>query len=243
MKLYGKNPVIERLKSNPQSIKKIYLQENQADAAYIYQKAKKWGIPVFSVPRSQMLKVGKSIHTQGILVEIDDFGYVPYDDLLNQAVEKGYSILFLDGLNDPQNLGAIIRSAACFGGFSIVLPTHDSVEVTEAVLRVASGGDNYVPVAKVSNLNQAISLAKKAGFWIAGALVEGGKNLPEASLPFPLSLVMGSEQKGIREVIKKQLDLGLTIPMAPTRLSLNVAQATTIFCYEITKQKNSQKPK
>ncbi len=161
-------------------------------------------------------------------------------DILNLPKEKHPSILFLDSLNDPQNLGAIIRSAGCLGAFSVVLPTHDSVEVTEAVLRVSSGGDNYVSISKVSNLSQAIIAAKEAGFWIAGTVVEGGKAPWEVSFPFPLALVMGSEQKGIREVLRKHLDMELTIPMGHPRMSFNVAQATTIFCYEITKQKNKK---
>lgn len=241
MRLYGKNPVLERLKSNPKSIKLIYIEEGHPEGPYIRMKAKKWGLPVYSVPRSKMIKMGKSLNTQGLLMDVEDFAYVSYVDLLNTAIEKRQTLLFLDNLSDPQNLGSIIRSVGCLGGFAIVLPARDSVGVTEAVLRVASGADNYVSVSQVSNLNQAIQSAKETGFWIAGTVVEGGKNLTEVSLPFPLALVMGSEQKGIRDIIRKQLDLELTMPMAHQRLSLNVAQATTIFCYEIAKQKNKQK--
>ncbi len=240
MKLYGKNPVIERLKSNPKSIRRIHLQEGLADGAYIYKKARQWGIPVFSVPRPRMIKLSKTINSQGVLAEIDDFAYMDYDELLEMAVKRDHSIIFLDNLNDPQNLGGIIRNTACLGKFSIVLPVHDSVEVTEAVLRVASGGDNYVSISKVSNLSQAISAAKKKGFWIAGGVAQGGEDLKKASLLFPLGLVLGSEQKGIRETIQKQLNLKLTIPMAYPKLSLNVAQTAGIFCYEITKQKNQK---
>ncbi len=242
MRLYGRNPVLERLKSNPKSIKLIYVEEGHPEGPYIRMKAKKWGLLVYSVPRSKMIKMGKSLNTQGLLLEVEDFVYTAYVDLLNAAVEKKHTLLFLDNLNDPQNLGSIIRSAGCLGGFSIVLPTRDSVGVTEAVLRVASGADNFVAISQISNLNQAIQSAKEAGFWIAGTVVEGGKNLAKTSLPFPLALVMGSEQKGIREIIRKQLDLTLTMPMAHQRLSLNVAQATTIFCYEIAKQKSQQRP-
>ncbi|MFA5087544.1 MAG: RNA methyltransferase [Candidatus Omnitrophota bacterium] len=237
MKLYGKNPVLERLKSSPKSILRIYIQEGHFETDYIRMKAKKWGIPVLCVPRSKMVKMGRSLNTQGLLMDVEDYFYVPFGELLDSASQRNESLLFLDGLNDPQNLGAIIRSLACLGHFSLVLPSHDSVEVTEAALRVSAGGDNYVKVAKVSNLNQAILAAKEAGFWIAGAVVEGGENLSEAKLPFPLALVVGSEEKGIREVIKKRIDIKLTIPMAQPRLSLNAAHATTIFCYEITKQK------
>ena len=241
MRLYGKNPVIERLKSNPKSIMKIYVQEGQPDSAYIRRKAKQWGIPFLLIPRAQMIKMGQSLNTQGVLVEVEDFIYTPYDDILETAKKKNGSMLFLDELKDPQNLGAIIRSLACLGGFSVVLPLRESVEVTEAVLRVASGGENLMMVAKVTNLAQAIDQAKQQGFWIAGAVTEQGQDLTEISLPFPLSLVLGSEQKGIREGIRKRLDLQLTIPMPQAKLSFNVAQAATIFCYEIIKQKQQKK--
>ncbi len=241
MKLYGRNPVVERLKSNPKTIRMIYIQEGQRDAAYIRLKAKKWGIPVANIPHSKMLKMARSINTQGLLVEVDDFIYGDYQEILTTAVKKRRTLLFLDNLNDPQNLGSILRTCAGLGDFVVVLPSHDSVDVTEAVLRVACGGDNYIPVAKVSNLHQAIGDAKKAGFWIAGAVVEEGKDLFQESLPFPLAIIIGSEHKGIRDIIRKQLDIQLAIPMAAPRMSLNAAQAATIFCYEITKQKNQKR--
>ncbi|MFH1359662.1 MAG: RNA methyltransferase [Candidatus Omnitrophota bacterium] len=241
MKLYGKNPVIERIKSDPKSVRKIFIQDGFSDAEYIRRKAKQWSIPLFSIPRSKMLKIARSMNTQGILADIEDYSYIPYDELLNLSFRKHLCLVFLDGLKDPQNLGAMIRSLACFGGFALVLPTHDSVEVTEAVLRVASGGENFVLIAKVSNLAQAIRLAKEHGFWIAGGVVQGGQDLMKTALTFPLSLVIGSEQKGIREALQKLIDLPLTLPMKQAQLSFNVAQATSIFCYEITKQKNQKK--
>ncbi len=241
MRIYGKNPIIERMKSNPKSIHAIYLQEGHVDEGYIRQKARKWGVSVYSVPVSKIIKMGRSLKTQGILADIDDFGYTPYQDLLEIVLEKKQSLVFLDNVQDPQNLGVVIRSLACLGDFSLVLPERESVSVTEAVLRVASGGDNYIQIAKVPNLAQALDLAKEKGFWIAGAVVEGGKNLMDVTLPFPLGLVMGSEHSGIRDVIRKRLDLALTIPMRQPRLSFNVAQAMTIFCYEIKKQKSQKR--
>ncbi len=237
MKLYGKNPVIERIRSNPQSIRLILIEQGHEDHGFIAQKARKWGIRVSAVPASQLLKIARNVNTQGIVADVDDFAYMPYDELLDMAVEKHLSIIFLDGVTDPQNLGAILRSLGCLGGFAIVLPTKDSVSVTEAVLRVASGGENYVRVSQVSNLAQAIVKAKNAGFWIAGSVVEEGERLFTARLQFPLGLALGSEQKGIRDVIKKHVDVKLTIPMAQNKMSYNVAQAATIFAYEITKQK------
>ncbi len=243
MRLYGKNSVIERLRANPKSIKKIFLEYDHVDAAYFRSKAEKWGIPLVSVPRSKMIKIARNINTQGVLVEIDDFSYISFEELLENAFKQKRSILFLDGLNDPQNLGGIVRSLACLGRFSLVLPTHGSVEITETVLRVASGGDNYVSVAKVSNLGRVIQQAKEAGFLIIGAVVGEGQNLTQTQLSFPLALVVGSEQKGIREVIRKTLDLVVTISMAQSTLSLNVAHATSILCYEIVRQQIHQQSK
>ena len=239
MRLYGKNPVLERLKANPATILRIFIQEGHAESGYIKKKASKQGIAVCTVPPTKMLKLCRGVNSQGVLAEVGDFQYADYQDLLDLAEGKKISLVFLDGLMDPQNLGAIIRSLACLGGFAVVLPRKDSVEMTESVLRVASGGDNYVPVAKVANLVQAISEAKKRSLWIVGAVVEQGQDIAQTSFPFPLGLVVGSEQKGIRDIVKGQLDVQLTIPMEHPRLSFNVAQATTILCYEITRQKRS----
>jgi 23S rRNA (guanosine2251-2'-O)-methyltransferase len=237
MKLYGKIPVIERIKANPQSIRKIYIQEGHPDTAYIRKKAQKWGLLVISIKASKMIKIARNLNTQGLLAEVDDQSYLSFDELLQKALKKKETLIFLDGVTDPQNLGGIIRSAACLGGFSIVLPTHGSVDVTESALRVSAGGDNYVSVTKVSNLNQALMKAKDAGFWIAGTVVQGGEDINAVKFNFPLVLVIGSEHKGVREAIRKNVDIGLTIPMAHARLSMNVAHATTIFCYEIMRQK------
>ncbi|MFA6379246.1 MAG: RNA methyltransferase [Candidatus Omnitrophota bacterium] len=237
MRLYGKNPVLERLKANPRTILRIFVQEGHVDSGYIKKKASKWGIAACSIPQTKMLKLSRSINSQGVLAEVEDFQYADYQELLTLAQEKKTSLVFLDSLMDPQNLGAIIRSLACLGDFAVVLPKKDSVDMTEAVFRVSSGGDNYVPVAKVANFVQAISEAKKRGLMIAGAVVDEGQDLLTTRFPFPLGLVVGSEQKGIREIVRNQLDLKITIPMKQSRMSFNVAQATSILCYEITRQK------
>ncbi len=241
MKIYGRNPVIERLRTNPKSIRKIFLQQGFKDSSAFRQKARKWGIPIILTAKSKMQKIGRNVNTQGIVIVVDPFEYLPFEDLLENAVKKKHTILLLDRINDPQNLGAILRSLACLGRFSVVLPTHESVSVTEVVLRIASGGENYVPVAKVSNLVQAIKKAKDVGYWIAGAVVDEGDDIYKLSLPSPVALVVGSEQKGIRDTIRNKLDVAITIPMFSETLSLNVAQAASILCYEITKQKKQKK--
>lgn len=238
MRLFGKNPVFERLRANPKSIKNITIQEGLPEAGAIYKKARQWGIAVYAVPRTRMQKLSAHINSQGVLMDVDDFEYTPYADVLEHALEKKITLLFLDDLNDPQNLGAIIRSVSCLGHFAIIIPTKDSVGVTEAVLRVASGGENYVTIARVGNLSNAIKEAKSQGFHMVGTVVKGGINIEECEMPYPLGLVVGSEQSGVREVIRKHLDMEITIPMHIDTMSMNVSHATTILCYEIAKQKH-----
>lgn len=240
MKIYGKNPVLERIKADPKSVRKIYVQMGHAELSYIATKARKYNIPLVTVPESKMTKLGRSLHTQGLLIEVQDFSYADYDELLDEALEKKITPIFLDGITDPQNFGSILRTLACLGGFAVVIPTHGSVDVTDTVTRVACGGENYVKVSKVNNLNNAIEKAKAKGFWIAGSVVQDGEDLSKAELPQPLGCVIGSEGKGIRDITLSRLDLKLTVPMAQSRLSLNAAQATTLFCYEIKRQKDKK---
>lgn len=241
MRLFGKNSVIERLRTNPASIRKVYLEEGYPDKGYIYKKAKPYNIPIHITTAGRLSKTAHHKNTQGILADAEDFSYTPYEDLLEVSLKQNRTPVFLDELNDPQNLGAIIRSLACLGRFALVLPTHKSVDITEVVLRIASGGDCHLPIAKVSNINAAIRSAKTSGFSIVGTVVKGGKSLQETHFSFPIGLVIGSEQKGIREVVRANLDVEVTIPMARDTLSFNVAHATTIFAYEITRQKDQNK--
>ena len=237
MKLYGKNPVLERIKTNPKTIKRVLIEQGHSESSYIHQKGKQFSIPVLSVPYTKIQKLAHNLNTQGIIAEVEDFPYMDINDLLQIALEKKWSVLFLDNLTDPQNLGGIMRTCGSLGGFAIVLPTTESVGVTETVLRVACGGDNYVTVAKVSNLGNAIEKAKKLGFWMMGTAIKGSKSILEVKLQFPLGLVLGSEDKGVREIIRKKLDQEVMIPMKYERMSLNVAHASSILCYEICRQR------
>ena len=214
------------------------IDENHVDLAYIRKKCQQWGISVTTVPHSKIQRLAQNLNTQGILADIDDFVYVGLDDLLEHALDKKRIPVFLDNLNDPQNLGGIIRSCGALGVFDIVLPTTESVSVTESVLRVACGGENYLSVARVANLGNAIDKAKKMGFWMIGTAVIDARSLTEVVLQFPLGLVMGSEEKGVRDIIRKRLDLEVMIPMKNQRMSLNVAHATSMVCYEIIRQKS-----
>ncbi len=237
MRLYGKNTVIERLRLNPQSIKKIYIERGTAKASMFTKKANQSKIPIFAIAASKMIKIARNKNTQGVMADVFDFEFAEYNEMIANALKNKRTPVFLDEISDPQNLGAIIRSLACLGKFCLILPTHKSVSITEAVLRVASGGDNYVPVARVSNLRNAIRQAQTEGFWVMGAVVDAEQDITDIKLQWPVALVVGSEQKGIRDVIVNQIDEKVKINMPSATLSFNVGHAASIICYEISKQK------
>ena len=235
MRLYGKQPVLERLRSAPQSVRGLILQQ-ETDAAEIVQAAQAAKIRFLSKSKAEFAKLAPDVHAQGVLAEVEDFRYAAIEDLLKKPGPRP-TLFLLDRVTDPQNLGAILRALACFGGVAVVLPKHESAEVTETVLRVACGGENHVPVARVTNLARACEQAKEAGYWIAGAAPSGGTPLHEADWPTPLALVLGSEGGGIRPGLEKHLDLALTLPMPGAKLSFNVATAAALIAYEITRRK------
>ncbi len=238
--LYGKNAVVERLKANMRGVRKVIISEEFEDTAAL-ELIKARRIPVQKVSAKEMAKMKRTERAQGIIAEVDPFRYSSFEELILAPKEEKLSFIFLDEVTDPQNLGAIIRIAACFGGFGIVIPERGACEVNETVLNIASGGDNYVPVCRMNNLTNALIHAKKAGYWAAGAVVEGGEDLTKASFPFPLCIVMGSEGKGIHYGVEKHLEMKVTLPMKGAALSFNVAMASAIFCYEISRQKATAK--
>jgi 23S rRNA (guanosine2251-2'-O)-methyltransferase len=234
--LYGKNSVIERLKADPGSIRQIFLQDN-FNAPELIKLLKSKSIPVKHVSEKELLRIKRADRLQGIVAETGKYQYTPLEDILRTGPGLRRSLIFLDGLNDPHNLGSIMRIAACFGGFALVIPEHGSCEINETVIHVASGGENFVPVARVTNLTPALLKAKKAGYWAVGTVVEDGEDINNTSLPFPLCLVLGAEGKGIRYGIQKHLDLKVSLPMKGAQLSLNVAMACAIFANEIDRQR------
>jgi len=236
--LYGKNSVIERLKAFPESVRKLYLQTNFNDSN-IAKIIKSLNIPVRSVSEKELLRIKNADRLQGIVAEVDRYSYTPFNKLLEVDDDGKLSLIFLDNINDPHNFGSILRITACFGDFALLIPERGACEVNDTVMHVASGGENYIPVSKVTNLSTALRDAKEAGYWTVGAVVEGGENINEFSLPFPLCLVLGSEGKGIRYGIQKHLDLRVTLPMKGAPLSLNVAMSCAVLANEITRQSNA----
>ncbi|MFH1394601.1 MAG: 23S rRNA (guanosine(2251)-2'-O)-methyltransferase RlmB [Candidatus Omnitrophota bacterium] len=233
MKLYGKNPVIERIKTAPQTVKKIYLQKG-TDLSSIVKIIKTAGLDFVSVDKNWFKNKCGTMHTQGVMAEIKSFEYAQYSSVLDECLKKKIIPVFLDGITDPQNLGAIIRSLACLGGFSIVLPQYDSAQVNETVLRVASGGENYVSIAKIPNIAKVLrEIKERKKIKIIGAEAGSAKLITNMKITLPCVIVIGSEGKGIRPGVKKYLDTSVSLPMRGAALSYNAAVATSLFCYEV----------
>lgn len=233
--LYGKNSVVERIKNNPSTVKNIFIKED-FDDHNIVKLIKKTKISFRFVSQKQLLKIKKTNRTQGIIAEVKPFEYSCFEDLVLSQDKNRLSFLFLDNIYDPHNLGAIIRTAACFGRFAVVIAKHRACEINDTVLHVACGGENFVPIA-MGNLSQMLIFAKAQGFWVAGAVVGKGKDIGGIELPFPVCFVLGSEGKGIRPGIEKHLQLKVNLPMQGAKLSFNVSVACGIACYEIAKQR------
>ncbi|MBD3263837.1 MAG: 23S rRNA (guanosine(2251)-2'-O)-methyltransferase RlmB [Candidatus Omnitrophica bacterium] len=226
--LYGINSVAERLRKDPASIKKIFLRNNFKNPK-IEKLLKNSKAAACRVSESKLDGIKDISNHQGIIALARPFSYRDFESLL----ERKELIVFLDRINDPQNLGGIIRTAACLGGVSLVIPKHKSCLITDSVLHVASGGENYVAVSLVSNIVNSLLEAKRQGYWVAGAVAKGGADIKKSDLSFPLCVVMGSEGEGIRYGIDKYLDFRVSIPMQGAPLSFNVNVAFAIFCYEI----------
>lgn len=239
MRLYGKRPVTERLRAAPRTIRALYIQQG-IDNPEVVQAAKASNCSFTSLGKNDFAKLAGDAHAQGVLAEVNDFQYASLEELFARP-EPRPVLFFLDRLTDPQNLGALMRTMACLGNIALVLPKHDSVEITEVVLRVACGGENYVPVARVTNLAQASELAKKAGYWIVGTSTQSGTPLHKVQWPWPLAVILGSEGTGVRPGLVKHLEMTVTLPMPGAPLSFNVATAAALIAYEMTRSRLEKK--
>lgn len=239
MLIYGRNPVKEAFRSG-KTIEKIYMQKGKLDPmlSSIYKMAKEQRTPVSYVDNSTLNKLSSNGNHQGIIASITDFEYTELEDIIKSTKEKGENLLLvlLDGITDPHNLGAIIRSAECFGASGIVIPKHRSVTVNDTVCKIASGATEYMPVAKVTNINDAIRTLKEQNVWVYATDFDG-KSPYDTDLTGDIAIVIGNEGEGIKRLTKELCDDTLTIPQYGHINSLNASVATGVLLYEIVKQK------
>ena len=236
MYLYGRNSIVERIKAHPESVRQVSMREGMS-CPDLEELIRLNRIESERLPASALDRMRPQKDLQGNVARVDKCRYSDTKELIAGALADKRTLIFLDRVNDPQNLGVIIRLAACFGRFSLVIPSREACQVNETVLHVASGGENYVPIASVNSLAPLIDSAKEVGFRMAGAVVgRETQDISTMTFPFPLALVLGSEGSGISEDLKQLLDIRVGIPMEGVPLSLNVSMACAIFLYEISKQ-------
>ncbi len=235
----GRNPVIEALKSN-RTIEKLFIAKGDIEGSIkiIISKAKEKGIVIQEMDKKGLDNMSVTKNHQGVIARVSPFEYSTIEDILETAKEKEEDpfVIILDEIEDPHNLGSIIRTANACGAHGIIIPKRRSASVTQTVLKVSAGAAEGIKIAKVTNLNQTIKELKDNGLWIIGTDMDG-EACYSANLKGPVGLVVGSEGKGISKLVKQNCDLIVKIPMKGTINSLNASVAGGIIIYEILRQR------
>ncbi len=244
-RVYGRNPVRVLLREGGRRVNEVaVLSGAEGPLAEIVALARRAGVKVSYRTRDQLTAMAGSPQHQGVVARVAPAAYVDLGDLLRMPAERQEAAFFLalDRIQDPRNLGALLRTADSFGVHGVLLPRHHQVGVTEAAARTAMGAAESVPVAREVNLVNALEVMKKSGIWVYGSVVQGGIPPWNADLTGPLCLVLGGEGEGLRPLVAGTCDALLTIPMAGRVGSLNVAAAGAALCYEVARQRAEQKP-
>lgn len=233
----GINVVRELLNSNSRIDKIIAENGGNKDIERLTDLARSKGVKVEFVDKKDLERIAKA-KTQGIIAFIPNFRYCELDDILSVADLKGEKpfIVILDGIVDPHNLGAIIRTCECAGVHGVVIPENRACEITDTVYRTSAGAITHMKVAMVKNLTRSINELKEKGVWVY-ALEAGNKSIYSADFTYPTALVIGSEGKGVSRLVSENVDEILSLDMFGTVNSLNASNASAIGVYEVVRQR------
>lgn len=236
--IYGKKPVKELIMSG-KTINKIYIQKGVKDLWEIKKIALDNKIVVVDCDKSKLDTMIENKNSQGIVASYTDYNYYEVQDILNYAKEKDESpfIVILDKIEDPHNLGAIIRSCECMGVHGVIIQKRNACQITDIVEKTSAGATSYMKVAKVTNITNTIKELKRSGVWIYGLDLDGTVAY-NTNLSGPIAIVVGNEGYGISRLVKKNCDEIVTIPMKGNINSLNASVSVGIAIYEINKQRN-----
>ena len=236
----GRNSVIELLESG-KDINKIYIQKGEKFGSInkIIAMAKERRIVIVEKDKRQMDEMAQSGNYQGLIAIVPPFEYSEIEDILEYAKKKGESpfVLILDGIEDTHNLGAIIRTAETAGVHGIIIPKRRAASVNSTVAKVSCGAVEYMKIARVNNITDSINKLKEAGLWICGTSIDAEKYYYDQDLKGPLGIVIGNEGKGMSDLVKKNCDFLVKIPMLGRVESLNASVSTGIIVYEALKQR------
>ena len=238
--LEGRNALTEALASG-RAIDKVFIAEGSTDRALarLAAQAKQAGAVVVETDRRKLDQMSATGAHQGVIAMVAAHSYATLDDILNRAKERGEAplIVICDELSDPHNLGAIIRTAECAGAHGVVIPKRRSVGLTAIVGKASAGALEYMPVARVTNITNAIKELKERGVWIFGTAAEGATPLYQADLKGAAAIVIGNEGDGMSRLVAESCDLKVSIPMKGRISSLNASAAVAILLYEAVRQR------
>ena len=237
----GRNSVLELLESG-KDINKIYITRGEKHGSInkIIAKAKERKIVIVEKDKRQMQEIAQTENYQGVIAIVPPFSYCEIEDILEEANRRNEDafVIILDGIEDPHNLGSIIRTAETAGVHGIIIPKRRAVAVNSTVNKVSSGAAQYMKIARVTNITDAIEELKEKGLWICGTDINTETYYYDQDLKGPIGIVIGNEGKGISEKVKRNCDFLVKIPMKGKVTSLNAAVSTGIVVYEAVKQRS-----
>ncbi len=239
LRIEGRNPVIEAFRSG-KTIDKLYVLDGCQDGPIrtITREARKQKTIISFVSKERLDQMSETHHHQGVIAIAAAYEYAEVEDILTKAREAGEDpfIILLDGIEDPHNLGAIIRTANLAGAHGVIIPKHRAVGLTAIVAKASAGALNYTPVAKVTNLTATMQQLKEEGLWFVCADM-GGEVMYRQNLTGPIGLVIGNEGEGVSRLVKEACDFITSIPMKGDIDSLNASVAAGVLAFEIVRQR------
>lgn len=235
----GRNAVLEAFRSG-KTVDKLFVQEGLQDGPVlsILREARKHDTIINRVRKERLDQMSETGHHQGVIAQAAAYSYTQVEDMLEAARQKGEPpfLFLLDNIEDPHNLGAIIRTANLVGAHGVIIPKRRAAGLTAVVARTSAGALNYTPVAKVTNLGTTIDELKKEGLWFVCADM-GGQTMYDLDLKGPMGLVIGNEGSGVSRLVKEKCDFTAAIPMKGQIDSLNASVAAGVLAYEIVRQR------
>ncbi|MGR3766459.1 23S rRNA (guanosine(2251)-2'-O)-methyltransferase RlmB [Rossellomorea sp. NS-SX7] len=236
----GRNPVIEALKSG-REINKIWIAEGSQKGSIqqILGLAKEANVMVQYVPKRKIEQMVAENH-QGVVASVAAYKYAEIDDIFDKAAQKGEDpfVLILDELEDPHNLGSIMRTADASGAHGIIIPKRRAVGLTSTVAKASTGAIEHIPVARVTNLSRAVDELKERGVWVAGTDAKGKQDYRQLDGTLPIGLIIGSEGKGMSRILRDKCDFLVQLPMTGHVTSLNASVAASILMYEVYRNRH-----
>ncbi len=240
MYIYGRKPVLEAVKAGV-PIAKLYIQYGfQGEKlGEIIGLARRKKIPIVELPKVKLESLVESHDTQGIVALKNSITFESTGKLVENALKEHYPFLILlDSIQDPHNLGAILRTSKAAGAHGVIVTKYGSTPITPVVVKVSAGAAERIPIAQADNLVNEIKYLKERGFWIIGSTLNNSENYLSTDFKRPIALILGNEEKGIRPVVAKNCDILVTIPMYGDMESLNVSVAAGILLFEIKRQQS-----